>query len=332
MEVIFSGIQPSGHLTIGNYLGAIKNWVSMQSHNQCIYCIVDLHAITMPQDPKELKEACITNIALYLASGLDPKKSTIFIQSAVGAHAELGWILGCLTPLGWLKRMTQFKDKSGKNVENVGLGLLAYPALMAADILLYHATQVPVAEDQTQHIELTRDIAGAFNRKYNIEYFKEPAQSLLQKESARIMSLRDGRKKMSKSDPSDMTRINMTDDPDLIAQKIKKATTDAITGIYFDEESRPEVSNLLNIYASFSGNSVEEVANRFASAQTSQFKQELADVIIASLKPIQTEYHKLMNDRSYLAQVANVGSERANAIANKTLEEVKAIVGLFSGF
>lgn len=331
MEVIFSGIQPSGHLTIGNYLGAIKNWVAMQEHNQCIYCIVDLHAITMPQDPKELKESCITNLALYLASGIDPAKSTIFIQSAVGAHAELGWIFGCMTPLGWLKRMTQFKDKSGKNVENIGLGLLAYPTLMAADILLYHATQVPVGDDQAQHIELARDIAGAFNRKYNVEYFKEP-QAVIPKESARIMSLRDGRKKMSKSDPSDMTRINMTDSPDLIAQKIKKATTDAILGISYDEESRPEVSNLLNIYASFSGESISKITARLEGAQTSHFKQELADVIIAGLTPIQTEFNKLMSDRAYLRDIANIGSTRANEIANKTLEEVKGIVGLFTGF
>jgi tryptophanyl-tRNA synthetase len=215
MEVIFSGAQPSGHLTVGNYLGAIKNWVHMQENNECIYCIVDLHAITMNQEPSALKEASISNLALYLASGIDPKKSTVFIQSAVPAHSELGWIFSCITPLGWLKRMTQFKDKSGKNVENVGLGLLAYPTLMAADILLYHATQVPVGEDQTQHVELTRDIAGAFNRRFNVDYFKEP-KAVIPKESARIMSLRDGKKKMSKSDPSDMSRINMTDDKDLI--------------------------------------------------------------------------------------------------------------------
>ncbi len=331
MEIIFSGIQPSGHLTIGNYLGAIKNWVAMQNHNDCIYCIVDLHAITISQNPKELKEACISNLALYLASGIDPKKSTIFIQSAVGAHAELGWILGCMTPLGWLKRMTQFKDKSGKNVENVGLGLLAYPTLMAADILLYHTTLVPVGDDQMQHIELARDIAGAFNRKYNVDYLKEP-KAVIPKESARIMSLRDGRKKMSKSDLSDMTRINMTDTPDLIMQKIKKATTDGISGIFYDEENRPEISNLLNIYAAFSENSVDQIIDRFKAKQTSEFKQELADVIISKLTPIQNEFKKLMDNKDYLRQVASVGSERANAIANKTLEDVKSIVGLFTGF
>ncbi len=331
MEVIFSGAQPSGHLTVGNYLGAIKNWVHMQENNECIYCIVDLHAITMNQEPSALKEASISNLALYLASGIDPKKSTVFIQSAVPAHSELGWIFSCITPLGWLKRMTQFKDKSGKNVENVGLGLLAYPTLMAADILLYHATQVPVGEDQTQHVELTRDIAGAFNRRFNVDYFKEP-KAVIPKESARIMSLRDGKKKMSKSDPSDMSRINMTDDKDLIVQKIKKATTDAIVGISYDEELRPEVSNLINIYSAFSGMGADDVVERFANAQTSKFKMELAEVVIDALEPIQKEYHKLMDDREYLASIANVGSTRANELANKTLAEVKSIVGLFSGF
>jgi tryptophanyl-tRNA synthetase len=331
MEVIFSGIQPSGHLTIGNYLGALKNWVGMQDTNNCIYCIVDLHALTMPQDPKELKESCITSLALYLASGLSPEKSTIFIQSSISAHAELGWIFACLTPLGWLKRMTQFKDKAGKNIENVGLGLLAYPTLMAADILLYHATKVPVGEDQTQHLELARDIAGAFNRKFNVEYFKEP-QLVNRKESARIMSLRDGRKKMSKSDPSDMSRINMIDSPDLIFQKIKKATTDTINGIYYDVENRPEVSNLLSIYAAFSGESIETISNRFKNAQTSDFKRELTEVIVSALSPIQTEYKKLMADRSYLSELASIGSNRASEIANKTLSEVKEIVGLFTGF
>ncbi len=330
MEVIFSGIQPYGNLTIGNYLGALKNWVEMQYQNECIYCLVDLHAITTPQDPKVLKEACIRGLALYLASGISPEKSTIFIQSAVSAHAELGWIFSCITPLGWMKRMTQFKDKSGKDMEGVGFGLLAYPTLMAADIMLYHATRVPVGEDQAQHLELARDIAGAFNRRFNVEYFKEP-HIVNRKEGARIMSLRDGRKKMSKSDISDMSRINMTDSPELISQKIKKATTDAISGIYYDAENRPEISNLLNIYAAFSDEKVEEVATRFESAQTSKFKQELADVIIASLAPIQAEFNKLVADRAYLGKVASIGNDRANEMANKTLKEVKEIVGLFTG-
>lgn len=329
MDRVFSGIQPTGSLTIGNYLGAIKNWVQMQDDYECVFCIVDLHAITVPQDPKELKEACERNLAMYIASGLDPKKSTIFIQSAVRAHAELGWILGCNTPLGWLKRMTQFKDKSGKNQESAPLGLFAYPVLQAADILLYHTTHVPVGEDQKQHIELARDIAGAFNRNFNVEYFTLP-EATIPKESARIMSLRDGKKKMSKSDPSDFSRINMNDTPDLIVQKIKKATTDAISGIYFDEENRPEVSNLLNIYSSFAGVTVDEAVSRFKDAQTSKFKEELAQAIVDHLTPIQNEYNKLITDKAYLHSVAEIGHERANAQAEKTLAEVKEIVGLYT--
>ena len=331
MEVVLSGIQPTGLLTIGNYLGAIKNWVVMQQHADCIYCIVDLHAITVAQNPAELRRACISNLALYIASGIDPKLSTIFIQSSISAHAELSWILNCLTPLGWLKRMTQFKDKAGKNTENVALGLFAYPVLMAADILLYHATQVPVGDDQSQHVELTRDIAGAFNRMYNIDYFTLP-RAVIPKQSARIMSLRDGRKKMSKSDPSDMSRINMTDSPDLIAQKIKKATTDVTHGISFDPEGRPEIANLLNIYASCAGKTVDEIVNQYNSSPTSKFKAELADVIIQTLTPIQHEYKKLMDDKNYLAGVATSGHQKASTIASRTLNEVKDIVGLFNKF
>jgi tryptophanyl-tRNA synthetase len=328
MDRVFSGIQPTGNLTICNYLGAIKNWAQMQDDYECVFCIVDLHAITVPQDPKELKEACERNLAMYIASGLDPKKSTLFIQSAVRAHAELGWILGCNTPLGWLKRMTQFKDKSGKNQESAPLGLFAYPVLQAADILLYHTTHVPVGEDQKQHVELARDIAGAFNRNFNVEYFTLP-EATIPKESARIMSLRDGKKKMSKSDPSDFSRINMNDTADLIVQKIKKATTDAISGIYFDEENRPEVSNLLNMYASFAGVTVDEAVSRFKDAQTSKFKEELAQAIVDHLTPIQNEYNKLITDKAYLHSVAEIGHERANAQAEKTLSEVKEIVGLY---
>lgn len=329
MKRVFSGIQPTGNLTLGNYLGAIKNWVVMQDEYECIFCIVDLHAITMPQNPTELKEACVKNLAMYIASGLDPKKSVLFIQSSVRAHAELGWILGCNTPLGWLKRMTQFKDKSGKHQENACLGLFAYPVLQAADILLYHTTHVPVGEDQKQHIELARDIAGAFNRNFNVDYFTLP-EATIPKESARIMSLRDGTKKMSKSDPSDFSRINLVDSPDLIMQKIKKATTDAIPGIYFDEENRPEVSNLLNIYSSFADVTVEQAVSRFRDYQTSKFKEELGQAIIDKLSPIQGEYHKLIGDKAYLDSVANIGNQKANAQAEKTLREVKEIVGLFA--
>lgn len=303
MATVFSGIQPTGNLTIGNYLGAIKSWIAMQSTHDCIYCIVDSHAITVQQDPKALQEACLTNLALYIAAGLDPKKSTIFIQSSVQAHTELAWILGCNTPMGWLNRMTQFKDKAGKDRERACLGLYAYPVLMAADILLYHATLVPVGDDQTQHVELVRDIAGAFNRNFAVEYFKLP-DVINNKVALRIMSLRDGRKKMSKSDESDYSRINMTDSEDVIMQKIRKAKTDAMEGIYFDEEKRPEISNLLNIYAAFTNESVEQAVKKFGSYKTSQFKEELAQVITHHLQPIQKEANIFLQDKPQLYKLA----------------------------
>lgn len=329
MATVFSGIQPTGNLTIGNYLGAIKNWVKMQSEHDCIYCIVDLHAITVQQDAKALQTACLTNLALYIAAGLDPQKSTIFIQSSVPAHSELGWILGCNTPMGWLNRMTQFKDKAGKDKERACLGLYAYPVLMTADILAYHATLVPVGDDQTQHVELARDIAGAFNRNFGVEYFKLP-DVINNKVALRIMSLRDGTKKMSKSDESDYSRINMTDSEDSIIQKLKKAKTDAIEGIYFDEENRPEISNLLNIYCAFTDESVENAVKRFASYKTSQFKEELAQAIVAHLQPIQEKAALYLNDKPQLYKLAHSGTERAAQIANKTIKEVKDIVGLVS--
>ena len=329
MATVFSGIQPTGNLTIGNYLGAVKNWVRMQAEHDCIYCIVDSHAITIQQDPKVLQEACLTNLALYIASGLDPKKSTIFIQSSVQAHAELAWILGCNTPMGWLNRMTQFKDKAGKDKERACLGLYAYPVLMAADILIYHATLVPVGDDQTQHVELVRDIAGAFNRNFGVEYFKLP-DVINNKVALRIMSLRDGTKKMSKSDESDYSRINMTDSEDVIMQKVRKAKTDAIEGIYFDAENRPEISNLLNIYSAFTDESVDQAVKRFAGYKTSQFKEELAQAITQHLQPIQKQANIFLQDKLELYKQAHAGTERAAIIANKTLKEVKEIVGLVS--
>lgn len=330
MKRVFSGIQPTGLLTIGNYLGAIKNWVEIQKDAECIYCIVDLHAITTLQEPKALKQACINNLALYIASGIDPKKSTIFIQSTIAYHTELSWILNCITPLGWLKRMTQFKDKSAKNKDaekNIHLGLLAYPTLMAADILLYHTDLVPVGEDQTQHVEFVRDIAAAFNRLYDIQYFKLP-QAITPKQGARIMSLKDASKKMSKSDPSDLTRINMLDSPDLIAQKIKKATTDAFSGITYDEVSRPEITNLLNIFSSFNNISIEELVARYQNVSTSIFKSDLVEAIVNKLSPIQAEFAKLTKEEYYLQQLVNDGSYKANEIAANTIKQIKNIVGL----
>ncbi|MFI4983580.1 MAG: tryptophan--tRNA ligase [Rickettsiales bacterium] len=328
MATVFSGIQPTGKLTIGNYLGAMKNWVKMQNeHDQTIFCIVDLHAITMPQDPKALRESCTVNMATYIAAGLDPDKSILFTQSAVSYHAELSWIFGCITPMGWLNRMTQFKDKAGKHKEQAGLGLYAYPVLMAADILLYHATHVPVGDDQTQHLELTRDVAGAFNRSFAVDYFKEP-EMIPSEFGARIMSLRDGTKKMSKSDESDFSRINLADDADLIMQKIRKAKTDAITGVNHDPQARPEIANLLNIYCAFAGDTVESAVSRFRDYQTSKFKEEVAQAIIDGLKPMQDNLKVLLSDRTQIHKIAERGAEKASEIALKTIKEVREIVGL----
>lgn len=329
MAKVFSGIQPTGFLTIGNYLGAMKNWLTLQDEHECIYCIVDLHAITLPQDPKELKSACIRNFAMYLASGLDPEKSIIFTQSAVPHHSELAWIFSCITPMGWLNRMTQFKEKSGKRKEMASLGLYAYPTLMAADILLYDTKLVPVGEDQTQHVELTRDIAGAFNRQFDTEFFSIP-EAMTMGAATRVMSLRDGTKKMSKSDESDFSRINMTDEPELITQKLRKAKTDAIEGISFDKENRPEVSNLLNIYSAFSGKKVEEVASEYANAPTSKFKTELGDLIISELAPIQAKYNELLQDESELHRLSKSGADKAAEIAENRMQEIREIVGLYS--
>jgi tryptophanyl-tRNA synthetase len=328
MATVFSGIQPTGKLTIGNYLGAITKWVKMQDeYSNCIYCIVDLHAITVPQDPKALREACSNNLAMYIACGISPEKSIIFTQSAVGHHAELGWILGCSTPLGWLNRMTQFKDKAGKDKEKACLGLYAYPTLMAADILLYNTTHVPVGDDQTQHLELARDIAGAFNRQYNVDYFKEPL-AVYSGVATRVMSLRDGTKKMSKSDESDYSRINLTDDADLIVQKIKKSKTDAIVGITYEPESRPDIANLINIYSAFTGEKVEVVAAKLQNYTNAQLKDELAQVIIQGLAPIQKEYQVIISDKAQVHKLAQEGAAKANAIAEKRMNEIKEIVGL----
>ncbi len=326
MSLVFSGVQPTGNLHLGNYLGAIKQWVDIQHQHKSLFCIVDLHAITVPQDSASLRESIYSVAALYIAAGIDPQKSIIFNQSRVSAHCELSWILSCNTPLGWLNRMTQFKEKAGKNKENASLGLYGYPVLMAADILAYNATHVPVGEDQKQHLELARDIAGAFNRNYGVEFFTPP-EPLILGAATRVMSLRDGRKKMSKSDESDFSRINMTDSADVIADKVKRAKSDSIEGISYDEETRPEVANLINIYCAVTGEGRDAAVNRFAPYNFSKFKSEIADALVAKLAPINETYQKLIIDRQYLSKLLDEGAEKADAIAGANLKKIKEIVG-----
>src|SRR5580700_10000663 len=284
MNRIFSGVQPTGNLHLGNYLGAIRNWVTLQRDYDCIFCIVDLHALTLPQDPAQLRAQTREVTAAYIAAGIDPERCIIFNQSMVAAHAELAWLLSCLTPLGWLNRMTQFKEKAGKQREEAGLGLYAYPVLMAADIILYKATHVPVGEDQKQHLELARDIAGAFNRRYGVEFFPLP-EPMIFGTATRVMSLRDGTKKMSKSDTSDYSRINMTDDAEAIAQKIRKARTDPAPLPDSEKgfEGRPEAENLVNIFAALADETREQAIARFAGQQFSGFKNELAELTVAKI-------------------------------------------------
>ncbi|MGE0252595.1 MAG: tryptophan--tRNA ligase [Dongiaceae bacterium] len=330
MTIIVSGVQPTGHLHLGNYLGAIRNWVSMQHQGQCIFFLADLHAITTPQDPKALREATYEVTAAYIASGVDPKKAILFAQSAVPAHAEGGWMLGCFTPLGWLNRMTQFKEKAGKKKEESSLGLYAYPALMAADVLMYKATHVPVGDDQKQHLELARDIAGAFNRFYGVEFFPLPEPMILG-EATRVMSLRDGTKKMSKSDESDYSRINLTDSADAIALKIQKAKTDPnpLPAGAKELEGRPEAANLLVIYAALSGQKLDHTIAQFAGQQFSAFKKQLADLAVAKLGPITAEMNKIKNDKAYLDQILASGAERADKIAGGNLNKMKEIIGFW---
>jgi tryptophanyl-tRNA synthetase len=328
MKRIFSGLQPSGVLTLGNYLGALRNWVELQNTYDCLYCIVDMHAITMPLDPQELRENIYEVAATYMACGLDPAKSTLFIQSHVTAHAELGWMLGCKTPMGWLNRMTQFKDKAGKDKEKASLGLYGYPCLQAADILLYQTHLVPVGEDQKQHIELTRDIAQSVNSAYNTSLFTLP-DPLIYGVGARIMSLRDGSKKMSKSDPSDFSRINLRDDTDLIAQKIRKARTDAepLPDNFDQLEDRPEARNLVTIYASLQGQTPQQVCEAFAGQLFSVFKPALADLVVEKLAPISHRIKELLTDKGELARHLKVGAERANALATPTLKNAQDTFG-----
>ena len=329
MNRIFSGIQPTGNLHLGNYLGAIRNWVALQHDYECIFCIVDLHALTQPQDPLELRHSTREVTAAYIAAGIDPQHCIIFNQSMISAHAELSWLLGCLTPLGWLNRMTQFKEKAGKNREMAGLGLYAYPVLMAADILLYKATHVPVGEDQKQHLELARDIAGAFNRRYERDFFPLPEPQIFG-EATRVMSLRDGTKKMSKSDTSDYSRLNMTDDADAIALKIRRAKTDPepLPATLAALEKRPEADNLVGIYAALSDLSRETALARFAGQNFSTFKEALSEVAVEVLGRIGDEMRRLMADPGHIDTVLRHGAERALAIAQPVLREVQDITGL----
>jgi len=329
MNRIFSGIQPTGNLHLGNYLGAIRNWVALQSEYECIFCIVDLHALTQPQDPAELRVSTREVTAAYIAAGIDPERCTIFNQSMVPAHTELAWLLGCLTPLGWLNRMTQFKERAGSNREMAGLGLYAYPVLMAADILVYKATHVPVGEDQKQHLELARDIAGAFNRRYDREFFPLPEPQIFGA-TTRVMSLRDGTKKMSKSDTSDYSRINMTDDADTITLKIRRAKTDPepLPFSIADLERRPEADNLIGIYAALSELSREAALARFAGRNFSQLKGALSELAVEILGRIGGEMRRLMADPGYLDGTLHRGAERARAIATPILREAQAICGL----
>ena len=326
---IFSGIQPTGNLHLGNYLGAIRNWVALQHDYECIFCIVDLHALTLPQNPDELRAATREVTAAYIAAGIDPERCIIFNQSMVSAHAELAWLLGCLTPLGWLNRMTQFKEKAGKQRENAGLGLYGYPVLMAADILLYKATHVPVGEDQKQHVELARDIAGAFNRRYERDFFPLPEPQIFG-EATRVMSLRDGTKKMSKSDTSDYSRINMTDDAELIALKIRRAKTDPEPLPHTIEalEKRPEADNLVSIYAALADLSREAALSRFAGENFSTFKEALSALSVDVLGRIGGEMRRLLAEPGHIDRILRHGAERASAIATPVLREAQDITGL----
>lgn len=327
---IFSGIKPSGGLTLGNYLGAIKKFVAAQDAGKdSIFCVVDLHAITVWQDPKDLQVATREVAAGYIASGIDPTKSILFNQSQVPEHAELGWIFNCVARVGWMNRMTQFKDKAGNNAEKVSLGLYAYPSLMAADILLYHATHVPVGDDQKQHVELTRDIAAKFNHDYKVDFFPM-TEPVIEGPAVRVMNLRDGAKKMSKSGESDMERINMLDDADKIAKKFKKAKTDpdGIPETMDGLDGRPEARNLVNIYAALSDQSAEAVVADYAGAGWGKFKPALADLAVDKLAPISDEMRRLMDDTTEIDKILRLGAERARDIASPILKKTYEIVGL----
>ena len=345
--LVFSGVQPTGNLHLGNYLGAIKRWVEVQETQECIYCVVDMHALTVSPDPAELIQSTREVTAAFLASGIDPKRSIVFNQSRVRQHAELAWVFNCVARIGWMSRMTQFKDKAGKDRENASLGLFAYPSLMAADILLYRATHVPVGEDQKQHLELTRDIAQKFNNDYSdriaslgigvdmqvgdeqVSGFFPLTEPMISGPAMRIMSLRDGTKKMSKSDPSDLSRINLIDDEDTINKKIRKAKTDS-DGLPAELDGlagRPEADNLVGIYAALSSKSKEDILGEFGGRQFSEFKSALADLAVAKLSPITHEMRRLVADPAYIDSVLKDGGERASVIAEANMRHVRDIIG-----
>ena len=328
---IFSGVQPTGNLHLGNYLGAIKNFVNLSNdnENECVFCVVDLHAITINQKPKELRENILETVATFIASGIDPKKNIIFNQSQVSAHSEAAWILSCTARMGWLNRMTQFKEKAGQDKEKASIGLYSYPVLMAADILLYDATHVPVGDDQKQHLELCRDIAQKFNNDFKVEDFFKAPEPLIQKEFSRIMSLKDGLKKMSKSELSDLSRINLTDEKDVIINKIKKAKTDTMPMPQSIDElnKRPEAKNLIGIYSSLAGNTLEKSINNFSGKNFSEFKQALSEILVSKIVPISVEIKKLLNEKSYLNKTLLEGCEKASDIASKKLKKIHEIVG-----
>ena len=328
MQRIFSGVQPTGNLHLGNYLGAIRNWVRLQDDYECLFCIVDLHAVTVWQDPEELKTNTRHVAAAMLAAGIDAERHIIFNQSQVPGHAELAWIFNCVARLGWLNRMTLFKEMAGKNKENASVGLYAYPNLMAADILLYKGTHVPVGEDQKQHLELVRDIAQKFNNDFGVDFFPI-VEPLIFGAAARVMSLRDGTAKMSKSDPSEMSRIAMTDDAELIAKKIRKAKTDpdSLPSSPKEFDARPEAANLMGIYAALADLKIEDVCEKFGGRQFSDFKQDLTDLAVEKLAPMQGEMRRLMDDPGHVDGVIADGAKRARAIADPILAEVHDIIG-----
>lgn len=329
---IFSGVQPTANIHLGNYLGAIKRFVPLQDEMESVFCVVDMHAITVPQDPQKLKQQTREVAAAYLAAGIDPKKSIIFVQSMVHAHAELAWILNCTARMGWLERMTQFKDKAGENSERVSVGLFDYPVLMAADILVYHATHVPVGEDQKQHLELARDIATRFNKDFKAKDFFPLPEPLIGKNAARIMSLQDGSKKMSKSDPSELSRIALTDDADAIAKKFKKAKTDQfpMPTELSELEGRPEVANLIGIYSVLSGMTKEEVITEFSGQGFGVFKPRLADLAVEKIAPVSAKMRDFMQHPDHIDTILREGAVRAAAIADPIVKQAKEFVGFFS--
>jgi tryptophanyl-tRNA synthetase len=331
-NIVLSGVQPTGNLHLGNYLGAIKNFVSMQKDYECLFCVVDLHAITVFQDPKELKNNTYEIVASYLASGINQDESIIFNQSQVSFHAELAWVLSCVCRIGWLNRMTQFKEKAGQDKEKASAGLYTYPILMASDILLYKATHVPVGNDQKQHLELTRDIAQKFNNDFNVENFFPLPEPFIDRDISRIMSLRDGMSKMSKSDLSDYSRINLQDDKDLIIKKIKKSkTADTLMPSSLDEVNKfPEINNLLNIFTGVTDKNKNELINFYKGLNFSGFKSDLADAIVDKISPIGNEIRRLIDDKKYLDNVLSMGNEKAKLKASKTMSEIYDIIGFIN--